>query len=807
MLDLIGNQIYTTFNLIKKDWPHSLLSLMGLSVGLFGSLIIALVVIFDLSFDNWVTDNDKVYMLTASKNVPGRPSRFITSAPAVLIPQIESKLSGLERIATGFVGIVTVTKGVDKYILNSTFVNRDFFDIFNIKVLHGSLQDIDQAIDSIVLTESESMRLLGKTNSLGDVINLTSGRSLIVKAVINDWPKNSHYIHKSFISINAPEFQQRDVYLNNWGSTGGMIYLKFRERPELATTIRNLNQILSEAAPPHYGKPTQGNKAFYELSMSNISVASLLLAGERIIWGMSFSTLGLLLMGLIILLISTINFSISSSAQVTQRTREIMIRKILGADKIQIGIQFIIEACVFCISAYLFSLLLTFIILPGVEHTFRQDLSYALGMPIFYIIGFLVAVVVGVLSGLYPAFISIGQEINISETSRGSSSKLLVLKGFVAVQVFFSCAMLFITSVIVGQLHFISELDKGFDVKNNELIYIGDKSSNIDGFKLAVEKTPGVDLTGFMNTYPGSGQNNSSSVTSGYIDAVQNVDWINADEGALDALNVNLLHGRLFSAQRPIDDIATNTEGHISVLVTKSAVRLLGFESVKNALGQRFKLVYGGNFWREAEVIGVLDDLKLNSARSSAQPMVIVKDSNKFDYLLAKIQVGRQKEVKARINQLYKQNFNNQTALMVSLESHFNNMFYKQKQQGKFTASTSVLAVLLTCVGIMALSSLLLNRDVKNLMIRKVIGASDQSLVLLVVSRFLLPLVVGIALSIPLAQWLAQIWLDSFVYQTSLGLLNYIIPITVVTLIIVLVALKHYMFIRQLEPASVLHYE
>jgi putative ABC transport system permease protein len=808
MLHVILNQIFSTRNLLKKDLFHTGLNLVGLTVGLFATLVIALVLRYEYSFDQWIDDHQHVYIVGANKNVPSRPTRQIQSAPAALMPFFKQGLSELKIGAMNFPGVLKVVNGADHYFVSTAFVDATFLDVFPVNVINGSLQAFGESLDGIVLTKTESLRLFGRSDSVKQILQLASGRSVVVKAVIEDWPSNSHVKITSLLPLRSPEFEQREAYLTNWGSTGGTIYLKFKQTIDVKLLKSEINGILAKSAPRHYGQEQGGLPPFYQLKLTNITQVGTGGGNERTLLGLSMTSFGLLLMGIVILLIAAINFAISASAQVANRHKEIAIRKILGANKNQLGMQFIVEASIFCLLAYLISLVLLLAFLPFIEQSLQRELSLVIDDPLFYLGGVGITLLIGVLSGLYPSYLAIGENINISEVTTKAKSKLLVLKAFVFAQIFCASMLLFITIVIIKQLLYIGEIDKGFDTKNVELITLNHTAGNIAAFKQAVTRIDSVALTGLVNTYPASGETHSSSVKSDNINSIQNAQWINADEGALEALSVKLLHGRLFSPSRPVDNVKTNTQGAISVVVTQSTIRMLGYNEPQQAVGQRFELIYGSKKgWREALIIGVVGDLKTYSVLQEAPPLIVIKDSDKFNYIVTKIKAGQSAIAKAAIVQLHQRYFNNQTAVLKSLDQHFFTLFNDERKQGKLTAVAAIVAVILTCIGILALSTLLLNRDVKAMVIRKILGASDKMLVSYVLSHFYIPFIVGCLVSLPLASWLADLWLQSFVYQVSLSPLVYLLPMLIVLGVVLVVGVKHYITIKRLAPADVLHYQ
>ena len=755
---MLKNHFKIVLRRLLKDRQFTFLNLVGLSVGLACTLLIFLWVADELRFDKFHEKEGRIYQVMAQqKNAEGIATAQQT--PALLADALAKEMPEVEYAAAhqgSFSGKYTVTVG-DKHLkADGVFASKDYFNVFSWKLLEGNKDQVLADRSSIVITESLARKLFGSTeNVIGKTVEWQQGNKFRVAGLMKDVPANSSIRFDFLMPFDI--FLDANSYEKDWGSSDPYTYVVLRpgaSAQQFSSKIKDyIKGKVANSKTTLFVRPFSQGYLYgkYENGVQ---------AGGRIEYVRLFT-----IIALFILVIACINFMNLSTAKASRRLKEVGIKKVVGASRGTLIVQFLIESM---LMAFLALLLGGFLVLlainpfneiTGKELTFHFDTSI-----ILIIVG--ITLLTGLIAGSYPAlYLSGFDPVTVLKGKlRGSVGELWVRRGLVIFQ--FSLSVIFIVAVIVvyRQIAFIQSKNQGFN-KDNVISFDmeGMTSDNLESFLVGVNS-----FVNEVKTVPGV--INASSMDHGSIindfgstsdiswegkkpDEVLNFANIGVNYGMIETLGMQVVAGRSFSR-----DLSSDSS---EIIFNESAIERMG---LKNPIGKTVRM------WdKDRRVVGIVKNFHFQSLHETVKPFAMRLEPKLTYRIAVKVKGGKESESIAMIGQLFSKYNAGYVFDYRFLDQDYQAQYQAERRVSVLSRYFSGLAIVISCLGLFGLAAFTAQRRQKEIGIRKVVGASVGNVTLLLSKDFVNLILVAIIIAFPVAWWIMNQWLDNFVYRIHIG--------------------------------------
>jgi putative ABC transport system permease protein len=717
----------------------------------------------ELSYDRYHKNAENIYRVISNIKEPDNAFTWAV-AQIPLADELQDNYPEVTNVVRFFGTGRTLYKNGDKQFYEEDFYRADstVFDMFTYSFIHG---DPNTALDdpfSVILTERIAKKYFGSAQeAFGQSLQNIRGEEFKITGVIKDVPLNSHFRYDALISKSSQAINQFD---GSWGNFGVFTYIQLPAGYDLSKMYVSLDTIVKQKVDPIFEQ--YGIKIKYELQkITDIHLYSKIQdeaeAGGDISYIYIFSAVAIFM-----LVIACINYMNLATARSANRSKEVGVRKVMGSQRQQLIVQFITESMVLGLIALIVSLLLIYALLPGFNTLANKELpfSYILQTPV---IGSLILIVlfVGLVGGSYPAFYLSGfNPVNVLKgklAAKGGS--VIFRKALVITQFAISIFMLISTLVVFDQLQYIRNKDLGFDKARVLRLSLSEQEMR-DKSQVLVErlkKSPEVSGVGMANAAPGQGigklllkvEDNEGKLVD------RGIDLYRADFDFVKTMGMTIVAGRDFSR-----DVTSDTT--FAVLVNEAMVKRMAWQ---NPIGKKFIFENDGpnNTNTEKRVVGVVKDYHQNSLYDAIEPLMIVLDKNNY-YVFVRTEEGDVRKSLAAVEQGWKEIFPNSSFEYTFLDQDFNSQYKADEKRSQIFTAFSGLTVFIACLGLLGLSAFTTEQRTKEIGVRKVIGASVNSLVVLVSKEFFLLVGIGMALAFPAAWFFTENWLQNFAYRIEL---------------------------------------
>lgn len=754
---MLKNLFVIAMRNIRKDKTYSAINILGLTIGITCSMFLLLYILDELSYDRYHTNAPNIYRVISNIKEPDNAFTWAI-AQIPLTDELRDNYPEVKN-AVRFFGIGrSLYKNGDKQFYEGDFYLADSttFDMFSYKVIDG---DVNTALDapfSIVLTKKIAIKYFGTVNAVGQSLQNQQNETFKVTAVMEDVPLNSHFIFDALISRNT-----QPNYQGNWGSFGVYTYIQLPEGYSLDKMYTSLDKVIKEKVDPIFAQ--FGISIKYELQrITDIHLHSKIQdeaeAGGDISYIYIFAAVAAFM-----LIIACINYMNLATARSANRAKEVGIRKVMGSQRTQLIAQFITESVVIALIALVASLILIYALLPSFNDLANKQLpfSYILQTPVILsLLG--VVVFVGIVGGSYPAFYLSG--FNPVSVLKGKLStkggNAFFRKSLVVIQFSISIFMLISTLVVYDQLQYMRNKDLGFSKERVVRIPLSSEEQVWKSDVLAerMRQTKGVASAGTANSSPGQGisknllkvEDNDGKLSE------RGIDLYNADFEFVKTMGMTIVQGRDFSRDIPSDTT-------YAVLVNEAMVKRMGW---KEPLGKRFIFNGPNNTEIERKVVGIVKDYNQNSLYDVIEPLMIIMNSYN-NYVFIKTE-GDVRESIAAIESTWKTVYPDLPFEYDFLDQDFNSQYKSDEKRSQIFTAFSGLTITIACLGLLGLAAFTTQQRYKEIGVRKVIGASINSLIILVSKEFFILVGIGTLIAFPVAWYFTDSWLQKFAYRIEL---------------------------------------
>jgi putative ABC transport system permease protein len=756
---MILNYFKVAWRVMFRNKTYSAINVFGLALGMTGALLLYLWIAREFTYDQFHADKNRLYKAWNRASSNGNIHCWDVT-PRILAPTLLEQYASVEA-ATSFAGWgdqLLFTVG-EKRLLKSSgaYTDPDFLTIFSFPMLKGDSRSAMKEPASIVLTESFARELFGDQDPLGETLSIgASGNSFSLKVtgILKDLPSNTDFDFEYLIPFQFVDDLQGGRE-ENWGNNSVSSYIKLKQEADLNSFNQEIKGIVKKNR-----KDSDVEVFLYPLTKMRLysRFENGLPAGGRI---EIIRMLGIL--GVCLIIIACINFINLSTARAQRRSKEVAIRKVAGAFKHSLVFQFLCESILTALAAGLLSLLAARLMLPFLNNLIGQQLSLDFTNIYFWMSGFAFIMFIGLLAGSYPALylsafrpVRILKGINITASSRSMLRTLLVI-----VQFGFAVTMIIATMVIHEQISFVQHRETGYAKENLVYQYMtGDMSKNYIAYKNellqsglaeSVTKTSAPITERWSNT-SSIGWNGKDPQVKTLFERFYMDDQISHTAG------LTLVDGRDM-------DLARFPSDSTAVLINETAAAAMGF---KQPLGEI--ITDNGQEWH---VVGVIKDFILTSPYQKVEPLLLFGCKAEWAFNVVHIRfktthsshenIARLSELSAKYNPDY------------PFEYHFVDVEYQRKFANLETTQTittlfSSIAIMIAGLGLLGLSTFMIEVRVKEIGIRKVMGGSVVRITRLLCWSTLKPILIAIVLFSPLGWFSMNWWLSSYAYRISMSL-------------------------------------
>ncbi len=754
---MLRNYFKIAFRNLWKHKIFSLINIMGLTVGMSACLLISIYVNFELTYDAFHTKSDRIYRLVTDVITPSETIHAgITSwAYGPTIKQDFPEVEAYTRINGGS---FLVRKGDIKFQEEATvFADSSFFRVFDFKLIQGDPNTALKEPLSLVFTEKAARKYFGDSDPVGQTV-LLSGEGLParVTGIMKDIPENSLIKGDMFVSMTTMTTRFNRGIDEAWGNFGATTYLLLKP----GTDFKTLEQKFPNYLERHVGKFMREEKMSYKLFLEPL--ADVHLHSERDVpeKGSLSNVYVFSVVAVFILLIACINFVNLTTARSAERAKEVGIRKVVGAAKGLVARQFVSESVLLCLIALVFSIALSSALVPMFNNLAGKVIVTSIfAEPSFLVYMLLAAVLIGVLAGIYPALVlSSFEPVTVLKGRFTTSFKgVLLRKGLVTFQFAISIALIIATMIVYIQMNYMRNRDLGFS-KDQMLVINTEGDPKREAFKESLRGISGIKSTAASSSVPGGPNRGAYSEIENRSGELQvaNLDLYFVDFDYIPQFGLKMAAGRPFSKE-------FGTDTTQAMVVNEAATKLFGYAKPEDAIGRRFR-----QWGREGKIVGVIKDFHFRSLQETIKPLTMRIEPGGTDLVSVKIEGNRLKEAVATVEEKWKTLIPGRPFSYYFMDEFFDRQYRSEERFEKLFLNFAILAIFISCLGLLGLASYSTMQRTKEIGVRKVMGASIASIVGLLSIDFLKLVIIAFVVASPIAYFGMDRWLENFAYRTDI---------------------------------------
>ena len=803
---MLKNYFKIAFRNIFKRKLHAFLNITGLALGIASFIIIALYILNELRYDKYHEKADRIYRIGQISDFGGVGENS-TSLPFPVAHTLKNDFPDLiEEIVRifNFQSPRSLVEYDEKRFIESGFFFADstFFDVFSYEFIIGNPSTALDENHSVVITESAARKYFGDDDPYGKSIMFEGNFPLRVTGVIEDVPAQSHFHFDFIASMTSVKKIYGGRLPGTWVWNPCWTYFVLHEKAEPVQLEKQLpafvDRYFYDAEKDniilHLQKLTDihlKSRLDYEIEPNNHMYYIYILGG----------------IGIFLLIIAIINFTNLSTATSANRAREIGMKKVVGAYRTQLILQFMGESLIMTVVALLIALIMVEIALPFFNNYTQKDIGLDVLLHTANISSMVILVLtITLLSGLYPAIYL--SRFNPIQSLRGNIGNMhkggLARKIMVVTQFTISIGLIICTIVIFKQINYLKKADLGFDKENIIVVPVGRTSivNRFQAFKSEVTSHPAVLSMTAMDDIFGSGHNTHEFRPEGLPDN----EWafypaLVVQYDFLKTFGIEILAGRDYHEANKSDPIK-------GILINEAMVKHMGWGSNEAALGKKFRSLEG-----DERVIGVINNFHAISLHKASGPFVInMKESPGsiawfLDYAVIKITEGTEKEVLALVEKIWFEFAGSRPFEYFFLENELKRLYKDEENLGLLALVFTIIIIFIAGLGLYGLSSYMADKRTKEIGIRKVMGASNANIISLLSLEFLQLILIANIIAWPLAWLVIDQWLSQFAYRTSYGIGIFIIAGIAALLIALGITSVKATMASSLNPVDTLKYE
>jgi putative ABC transport system permease protein len=788
---MFRNYIKTAIRNMRKFKGYTFINIAGLAIGIACCILILLWVRDELSFDGFHEKADRLYRVVEQQYYAGGELFPVAVTPAPLAAALKDEIPEFVNAARITLSPRLLIRYGERMFYEDDIALADpsVFDLFSFRLVKGDPETALEKLNSIILTESMAEKYFGDEDPLNKDLKIGNMYDLTVTGVVENAPRNSHLQFNFIIPFEI--IKMAGDPLDNWGNNSYFTYVELAENADAATAQEKITGFLQKHLPE--SSTTLHLQPLKRIHLYSDFTADVPGHGD-IKYVYIFS-----LVALFVLIIACINFMNLTTARSGNRAKEVGMRKVTGAQKADIVMQFLGESMLFAFIAFLFALGLVLLLLPAFNALSGKELSLFTGESIDLLAALIgVAILTGLVSGSYPVlYLSSFQPVAVLKgTLRSGPRGSTFRRVLVVIQFSLSIFLIIATAIIHSQLEYIQNKKLGYDKDHVIYMRIGMNAVRYyEPFKREALTSPDILGIGWSGQLPAYIVNSTSSVNWPGKDPNESILMHNTavDYDFIETMGMEIVAGRNFSLEFPTDEKE-------AFILNEEAARLLGEDS---AVGKPFTL------WDiKGKVIGVVKNFHFKSLNTHVEPLVIrLLKPQPYSFMFIRV---RGENITASINYLEKTWRKIATVFPFEyqfLDDYYDRTYHAEQRMGKLFNAFTALAIFIACLGLLGLASFMAEQRTKEIGIRKVLGATVPNIILLMSREFVFLVAISNVLAWPLAYYLMNKWLENYAYHAAINVLFFFVS-ALIALAIALLTVSYQAFrAASANPIDSLRYE
>lgn len=771
---MLKNYIKIAFRNLGKNPGYSFINVFGLALGIMAFILILLYINHELSYDTYHENSDDIYRVSREwKNQDGETSLHLGHVAPPFSVLIKEDYDAYVEESVRLFNVSPLISYENNHFVEDRFffADAEVFDVFSWEMIHGNPETALVAPDGIVITESTAMKYFGETDVVGKELTFSlSGADLPfqVNGVVKDVPGNSHF-QFDFLASMVPLIQfygGYDNFMGNFGNNSFSTFLLLNENADPVELEAKFPELIDKVFPPQNNNNGLNSSEFMGLHLMPLTdihlrsnLDSEIEANGNIEYVYIYSAVALF-----ILFIACINFMNLSTARSSKRASEVGLRKVMGAQRTSLIRQFMGESFLLAFLGLVVAVVLVEVLLPYYNNFVGKELIFNFITDFKWISILLgVVLVIGVVAGSYPAMVlSAFQPATVLKGSfKANNSHQLFRSALVVTQFTISIGLIVSMGIVYQQLDFIQSKDLGFNKENVAVLSVAPEiEMNYVDIKNRLLQQPGVLNVSMQSRVP-SGRLLDSQAASvevnGELESVTfRIADIHVSHNFLDLFGIELESGRNF-------DIELASDSSEAFILNEIAVKRLGFVEPDDAIGKQF--TYGG---RTGFITGVVKDFHFESLHQSIAPIVFMISQGRNNSIAVRFREAYKAETLAFIEDQWTSYIPNLPFTYRLLEDSFNSQYQSERKLGETFSYFAILAVIIAALGLFGLASFTAQQRIKEIGIRKVLGASVAQLVTLLSTNFAKLIFIAFLIATPIVWFGMNKWLNSFAYHESI---------------------------------------
>ncbi|HWB25815.1 MAG TPA: FtsX-like permease family protein [Chitinophagaceae bacterium] len=765
-----------------KDKKYSIINMAGLAAGITTVFIIAAYIRYELSYDKYYSNNNRIYRLTTSTEKDGIKEEHVI-LPSALAVAMQKEIPGVEAVTAFSISANEFLLGNKPIKLNSLHVDSTFFSIFNLPLKYGNANYVLHTDKSVVISEDAARKYFAGQNPVGKSFNDVFSKDIYtITGVMYNIPGNTHFKADAVI-FNSLTW--RDKQLDLRGYSGVCQYIMLSRNTGIGDITKKLPAFYAKYNfPPGLTLHLQPVSSIH--LHSNITDEPF--ANSSISYVYIF-----LFVALLILIIACVNYINLNTAKSLQRTKEIGVRKVLGAQKKQLSLQFTAESCLFFCSTIPVSVITAYLVWPWFSQIVNITVprSYLLNINSLAAM-FLITVTAGLLSGSYAAFfVSRLRPAHIlKDWQKSIAVNMQIRKVLVVFQFSITVALIISTIIINGQLNLLNNMPLGFNKQNLIVLPSQNFGSSLPAFKSELLKNADITGVGVANWNAGQYYQGSASIQDPN-DSTKNwkFSFLSVDMDFFKTLQIPMKAGRAFAAKYPADYpnfdslLSDKSNGRKltpdernailstrSIIITHNVAEMMHLQAPLVGQALKYPILKG-------TIIGEVQDFLGTSLLQKAPAVIITASAGDEAYGSAYVRISPQNTAKTinHIHEVWKKFFPGRVFDFAFVDDKLNQLYSSQQRMASVFSTFAVLAIGIAMLGLFSLVALTVQQKTKEIGIRKVLGAGIADIIGLVSKGYLTLIFIAALIAIPVTWWAMNRWLQDFDYRVSIHYTTFIV--------------------------------
>ncbi len=763
---MLKNYLKIAFRNLTRNKGFSFINIFGFAIGLAVCMIISFYVYDDLSYDKFHENSEDIHRLLTKDTSVEDLMYGITSGPLVegIVDGVPEVVASTRMVNNGMPHIRRTDLPNDdeeEHLTTRTIIaDSGFFDVFSFKILAGNIENPLEDPNGIYLTPEKAEHIFGKDDPLGKSVEFMDIENAFVAGLVEAPPNNSSIRFECIVPLRM---EWNPIWWDSWTNVALAGYIKLSEDADEHFVEQKIIEYASENGFAKIWKPQLQKFTDVHLNSSNLRF-------DGMNWNRSdrSKVVSTGIIAILVLLIASINFINLSSARAAKRAKEVGMRKVVGSNRRELIYQFLGESLLITYFASIIAIAIFEISIPYLNNfIFRQPAVNLIQNPKIALTIFASVTMVGLLAGFYPALvISNFKSISVLKGSFNTSRSGVILRRILVVSQFaVSISLISAVFIVRSQISYLNNINLGYN-RDNVITLPDNMEESFGAFKERISQLPAVESIGMTNSFPGGTFQKFQVFPEGEkTDIGAMFDKMVIDDGLIPTLQMELLYGRNFDSEQ-------DAESGDNVIINESALKFAGWEG--DPIGRTIRIQREDGTQEINTVVGVLKDFNFTTTRRVVNPMFIAFSDENLAFLVRTNGIS-DTEFLAITEDIYHEFLPDGEFDFQYFDDIYNFQFRQDFGFATFMAVFSIIAIIISCLGLFGLSSYMTEQRTKEIGIRKVLGSSILQIVKLLSFDFTRWIVLANLIAWPLTWFAMNLWLNEFVYRMNLNVWIFVI--------------------------------